>query len=176
MKLPEFKYHPDPLKSKSVKKRAKVCICCNKEVDYIYMGSTYGPEILCEELCPWCIADGSAHKKFDATFSDDHPLVRDGIKQEIIEEVTQRTPGYLSWQQDEWVTHCNDACAFIGDADIEILKTLTPEERGEIFRTNEIDDAGWKDLLSYYEPRGDPAIYHFKCLHCGKNVFNYDCS
>lgn len=176
MDLPKFKYHPDPLKSGAIESCNKVCVCCGKEVDYIYMGSAYGPEDLCEELCPWCIADGSANEKYEATFSDEYPLIKAGIGIDIIEEVTQRTPGYVTWQQEEWATHCNDACAFIGDADIEQLKVLTPKERGEIFLSNEIDDEAWNDLLSYYEPGGDPAIYHFQCIHCGKNVFNYDCS
>ena len=30
------------------------------------------------------------------------------------EEVLFRTPGYVSWQGNNWVAHCSDYCAFIG--------------------------------------------------------------
>lgn len=46
----------------------------------------------------------------------------------------------------------------------------------KIFGSDNIDDDGWLELLNSYEPAGDPAIYHFACIHCNAQLFNYDCS
>lgn len=49
-------------------------------------------------------------------FCDDYPLTEAGIDSAIVDEVTQRTPGFETWQQEVWLTHCNDACAYLVDA------------------------------------------------------------
>jgi len=61
MELPVFKYHRDPLQSGSVAKSPESCRCCGKQRGYIYQGPAYSEEELEKALCPWCIADGSAH-------------------------------------------------------------------------------------------------------------------
>ncbi|MCA8998918.1 MAG: CbrC family protein [Planctomycetaceae bacterium] len=100
MDLPTFRYHPDPLASGAIKKESGICACCGKHADYMYVASAYSSHDLRGKLCPWCIADGSAHDKFDVEFSDSVPLSDDGIPEHIIEEVVQRTPGFISWQQE----------------------------------------------------------------------------
>lgn len=32
----------------------------------------------------------------------------------ILVEVSQRTPGFIGWQQEHWLYHCADAAAFLG--------------------------------------------------------------
>ncbi len=174
--LPEFKYHPDPLKTGSVKRRISKCRCCGEQVPYIYVASVYGKEDLHEKICPWCISNGLAHRKFGAFFADPDPLVKAGLSEDIVSEVTERTPGYMTWQQDIWASHCGDACAFLGDATKVTLKSLAPPQRNLIFDGEDFDEKSWVDFLSYYEPGGTPAIYHFRCLKCKVDVFNYDCS
>jgi uncharacterized protein CbrC (UPF0167 family) len=44
-------------------------------------------------LRPWCIADGSAHRKFDAAFVDTKALA-DGIPTSVAEEISERTRGH----------------------------------------------------------------------------------
>src|SRR5688572_19854803 len=97
--LPEFHYHPDPIATGNVKPSDKTCQGCGQSRGYIYIASVYAIEELNEAICPWCIADGTAAKKFDAMFADSHPLRQAGVTKQIIEEVTRRTPGYVSWQQ-----------------------------------------------------------------------------
>lgn len=74
MVLPVFKYHPDPLSTGSVIESTVVCKCCGQNKGYIYTSSVYAIEELHNEICPWCIADGSAAKKYGATFVDSDPL------------------------------------------------------------------------------------------------------
>jgi uncharacterized protein CbrC (UPF0167 family) len=65
-------------------------------------------------------------------FSDDHPLAQAGVPDEVIEEVARRTPGYNSWQQEVWLSCCDDACQFHGDAarsELQALRVLAAPRR-----------------------------------------------
>lgn len=121
MDLPKFKYHPDPIASGSVVKSDKVCACCNEAKGYIYEGNVYDEEDERDDaICPWCIADDSAHEKFDASFNDAEGLY-DQVPPEVADEVEFRTPGYSGWQQEHWLACCGDAAAFrepVGYAEI----------------------------------------------------------
>src|SRR3954452_7382977 len=120
MNLPTFRYHPDPIATGSIKPSGASCICCAEARGFVYAGPVYSTRNnLDDAICPWCIADGSAAKKFDASFTDaagigggdeDWPEVSAGI----IEEVSLRTPGYNSWQEERWFTCCDDAAAYLG--------------------------------------------------------------
>ena len=69
--LPHFIYHPDPLASGSfVEGEAKLCPSCGKESNVYYALIPYSIEDI-EYLCPMCIANGLAAKKFDAEFIQD---------------------------------------------------------------------------------------------------------
>src|SRR5688572_25633883 len=112
MTLPHFTYHPDPLATGCVEPSSKQCICCQKVRGYIYTGPVYTQEDLSNSLCPWCIADGSAYKKFGAEFTDPAGVGDygswDPVPQAVIDELVQRTPGFSGWQQERWWTHCGD--------------------------------------------------------------------
>jgi len=174
MDLPTFRYHPDPIASESVARCNSHCPRCDKDVQYVYAASIHSEDTPLEEPCPWCIASGEAHRKHGVLFTDPEPLIAAGLPPAVIEEVTQRTPGFSSWQGVRWACHCDDACAFMGDATADALRELSPSARGAIWGTGEISDSDWDELLSMYEPADDPSIYHFKCLHCGQDVFHTD--
>ena len=78
MILPTFKYHPDPLATGSVEKSCTTCACCGKARGFIYTGPVYADEEYDQCICPWCIADGSAHEKMEASFTDDAGIVGGG--------------------------------------------------------------------------------------------------
>ena len=166
--LPKFKYHPDPIATGMINASNDECPCCNKKRGYAYSKMPYCTQDI-ENLCPWCIGDGTAAEKYDATFSDGHPLKRAGISDEITEEVTKRTPGFISWQEDEWLSCCNDACEFHGDISVNELKNLDADTMARFRREHDyMDDEDFASLPEYYEPGGQPAIYKFVCRHCGK--------
>ena len=174
MSLPEFRYHPDPIATGSIKASEATCVCCDQARGYIYTANTYCEEGLEEALCPWCIADGSAAAKFDATFSDANSLLEEGISVEIVEEVTRRTPGFTSWQQEIWQTCCDDACEFHGDATKPSLKALKGKSLEEVLEQMDSDKEEWAEFLKVYEPGGSPAVYHFICRHCKKPKYAVD--
>jgi len=62
-------------------------------------------EELRECLCPWCIADGTAAARFEASFTDIYD-VPDGVGADVIEIIMTRTPGFSGWQQEHWMFHC----------------------------------------------------------------------
>lgn len=173
--LPFFKYHPNPLKTESVKVSDESCICCQKQRGYIYNSSIYTAQKISGSVCPWCISDGSAAEMFDATFSDDYMLLEEGISEEIVNEVTKRTPSYNSWQQEVWLTHCKDVCEFHGDVSEQEIKNLD-EETFQRFRfESEMKEEVLKSIIENY-PFGSACIYKFVCRHCGEVKYHLEFS
>jgi hypothetical protein len=171
--LPSFKYHPDPIQTGSVTLSDTVCVCCEQARGYIYTGPVYAIDELNDELCPWCIADGSAHEKFDASFVDSAGIggygTWDRVSSDIVEEVAFRTPGFRGWQQERWWTHCGDAAEFIGLAGRSEAGELGPEFLDSIRKDARIeDDRFWEDYLKALHISHGPTAYAFKCRQCGK--------
>jgi hypothetical protein len=107
-------------------------------------------------------------------FSDDRPLVQAGVPDEVIKEVTTRTPGYNSWQQETWLCCCNDACEFHGDSPAEELFGLRGDALGEILSDWGWKESNWQQFIRNYQPGGNPAVYKFACRHCGKLKYGVD--
>lgn len=96
-KLPQFRYHPDPLATESFEEGPpEICPCCGKESTIYYSSFPYSVEDV-EHLCPECIASGEAAKKFDAEFVQDAEWEGE-VDVAKSKELFERTPGYLSWQ------------------------------------------------------------------------------
>jgi uncharacterized protein CbrC (UPF0167 family) len=66
--LPDFRYHPDPLGSGSVIASAESCDACGQARGYVYDGPVYAEDDQWV-FCPWCIADGTAARRYDAEFT-----------------------------------------------------------------------------------------------------------
>ncbi len=160
-----FKYHPNILENSIVSTgKTSTCDCCKKDID-VYLTSMYSAQKV-DCICLECVANGSAAEKFDGQFVQDAETseVDDSKK---TKELFERTPGYSSWQGENWLACCNDYCAFIGDTDIENLKFLgvdssVVEECAEQYGMDK-DDMGYMSL------------YLFQCLHCGGYKLNADC-
>ena len=174
MDLPVFKYHPDPIKTGAIEKTDNPCECCGRVTGYSAVSTIYSIEEV-ETICPWCISDGSAAKKFNGEFSDSHPLLSNGIDKSIVEEVCERTPSFISWQQERWLSHCNDACEFHGDAEKSDLESLSGEDLNTFLAEEYIKKEHWPHIVKNYTLGGSLAIYKFKCRHCGKSLFYTDC-
>jgi len=93
----------------------------------------------------------------------------------------RRTPQFITWQQELWLTHCEDFMIYMG--------TWTPDD----FYANSEDSDGrklfmemtdveynnlWDDCLENGQAKLEewhPTYYVFKCAHCGKLRGNWDC-
>lgn len=174
--LPHFRYHPDPVATGAVIASDKRCLCCELSRGYIYMGSVYSTNDLDDALCPWCIADGSAASKLDASFGELSGKHRAAVPEAVASEVNLRTPGYVSWQGEFWLSHCGDACEFHGDASPEDVAAATAETKKAWSEEYEQDEAGWLSATAGYRPAGNPALYKFVCRHCRQVLFGWDFS
>lgn len=179
-KLPVFKYHPDPVATGSVAASKLKCVCCGKARGFIYTGPVYAIEDYNEKICPWCIADGSAHEKFDASFTDDAGVggggTWDEVSEEVIEEVAFRTPGFSGWQQEQWWTHCGDAGQFLGRAGHKELTKFGAQAIDAIRESTAIDDEDeWNEFFSALDKEGSPTAYIFRCAKCGRLGGYQDC-
>jgi uncharacterized protein CbrC (UPF0167 family) len=166
--LPHFRYHPDPLGTGSVEESAATCECCGLARGFAYAGPVYGDAV----ICPWCIADGRAARQLGAEFTDVGADVPDEVPPPVLEEVSWRTPGFTSFQQDHWLYHCADACAFLGRAGFAQLS----EHAGALESLRaDLDGLGWDDdeidaFLDALDADGSACAYLFRCVHCGTHL------
>jgi uncharacterized protein CbrC (UPF0167 family) len=154
------------------------CRCCGKARGFIYTGPVYAVEELNDELCPWCISDGSAATQFDAGFTDVGWGVPADVPRAVLDEVAKRTPGFAGWQQEHWLYHCADAAAFLGRVGHRELREH-PEALDMIRHEN--SGFGWSDeevesYLSALHADGDATAYLFRCLRCDRYLAYADMS
>ena len=175
--FPQFTHHPDPIATGAVAASDVTCACCEKKRAFAYTRSPYCVAVdLDGAICPWCIADGSAAKKYDATFVQGIEHVSTGrhnlllrVKQASINEVLTRTPGYVSWQGETWLSHCADAMEYHGDLTSEDLLTLSESARILFTKENEWlvpEVYSWQELVDSCQPGESLALYKFVCRHC----------
>jgi uncharacterized protein CbrC (UPF0167 family) len=180
MELPKFKYHPDPIATGSIVASDKTCKCCGQTRGYIYEGTIFAEGDLESAICPWCIADGAAHSKFDATFVDEDAIGDygkwDEVSESVKREVAHQTPTFIGWQDIVWWTHCGDAAAFLGMAGAEGVVAYGPElaERLRIHSGFE-DNEEWQEFLAGLDKEESPTAYVFRCLHCEAVGGYWDC-
>jgi uncharacterized protein CbrC (UPF0167 family) len=172
--LPVFKYHPDPLATGSVVASGTECECCGESRGYIYVGPVYAENEYDDCICPWCIADGSAHEKFEASFSDESGIGGDTgawcpVAEQVIEEVAYRTPGFNGWQQEQWWTHCDDAAEFLGLAGKHELAGFGPQAVAAIRAgSGAANEAEWQRFFDSLDRDNSPTAYVFRCRKCGE--------
>jgi uncharacterized protein CbrC (UPF0167 family) len=196
--LPYFKYHPHPVETGAFLTGDTVtCDCCGTETAIYYEGPFYSARDV-GALCPWCIADGKAAAKFAGEFTDwasvegvspapgavichsdwlASPDVGAAIgadmNAEVLEELTRRTPGYCGWQQERWLAHCGEPCAFAGYVGWdEIADKLADFADLEA----DCDEFGLEqgDLPKCLSIDGSCRGYLFQCLHCQKYRLYFD--
>jgi uncharacterized protein CbrC (UPF0167 family) len=168
MNLPAFRYHPDPIGSGSVVPSDATCECCDEARGFVYDGPVYS-EVDVEAICPWCIASGDAHERFDASFVDSEAF-GDGAPDAAIVEIVERTPGFSAWQGERWPVCCGDATAFLTPAGIAEIRETHGAMEGAVLShiIHELQVSGGAALRTLESLRSDqsPTAFLFQCLHC----------
>ena len=92
------------------------------------------------------------------------------------EELFHRTPGYVSWQGENWLACCDDYCAYLGAVGIKELETMGIKE--EALRDYAAQEITYPmDVVEQYLRKdGDLCGYLFRCLHCGRYRLYVDAS
>lgn len=171
--LPIFKYFPDPISSGAVGVSTETCQCCNQKRGYICPVGIYSAQDV-EFICPWCVHDGSAAKKFNGDFHTEDCMNDNNLKPEILNEVCERTPRFPTWNFESWIAHCNDACEFHGDATKEDIDNISQKSLDVSLDYNGFDKDDWLYLTKEYEPGSSPSIYKFKCRDCSLFIYWID--
>jgi uncharacterized protein CbrC (UPF0167 family) len=173
--LPKFRYSPNCYENGIFKKaevgESVICECCEKPTEYYHAGMYAVADV--GNLCPDCIASGAAAKKYGGGFVQYAEELVDGEDKEA--ELFERTPGYVSWQGEYWLAHCNDYCAFIGDVGMQELRDMgiAEETLADYAAMNEYSV---EVVQEYMRKAGDTAGYLFRCLHCGRHRLWVDAS
>lgn len=165
-KLPKFKYHPNLYHTQIVVFGKGICNCCKKKTE-AYIESMYAEEET-DCICLDCVADGKAASMFDGQFVQDADVIDN---EEATDELFHRTPGYFSWQGENWKACCNDYCAYIAGLDEKDFLDSTIREQlksGEIINDTDMTVEDIINGASYI--RG----YLFKCLHCNRQYLRVD--
>jgi uncharacterized protein CbrC (UPF0167 family) len=172
--LPRFRYHPDPVATGSIQADDRACICCAEVRGFSYVPVLPIPhQEDGDTVCPWCIADGTAHRRFGAAFVDPDAVGGygdwDTVPAAVVEEIAHRTPAFTSWQTGRWWTHCGDGAAFIGvagAADVAAHGPITVDHlRSDLGWP---DDAGFRAYIDALDADGQPTAYLFRCLVCAE--------
>ncbi|MDF9807239.1 uncharacterized protein CbrC (UPF0167 family) [Streptomyces sp. HB372] len=126
-------------------------------------------------FCPWCIADGSAAERFAGEFADSVGL--DGVSEDVVHEVTRRTPGFRAWQDPHWLVHCQTAAAFVGEVGYAEL-AARPDALAQL--QTEMRLHGWRDeaqLEQFLTHLGESATAMlFRCTVCRAHLAYVDAS
>ena len=171
--LPTFRYYLDPVADETVEEAPAECAACGRRRGFLVTWTAYGVGVPDDaQFCPWCVADGNAHRRYGVTFNE----VETGASQEAADEVAQRTPGILTWQDWAWPTHCGDVAVYLG------------QPTGEELRANaEAYDALLADIRQFEWGRdedyvrdfvhglgGSHVAYLFECPRCSKQLVRWD--
>jgi uncharacterized protein len=176
--VPTFRYHPDPVGTRTVVADDIVCGVCEQPRGWSYIGPYYTPDLHYEAgdpLCPWCIADGRAARIWQATFiapTDLSAQARADMTTDALAELESRTPAYNCLQQERWLDHDGEAAAYQGEIGADEYVALPAAAQAAV-RVAAGDDPRrpLADDDAVLELRADgngPAVYLFRCLHCGR--------
>jgi uncharacterized protein len=175
--LPHFRYHPDPVDTGSVAASDAACARCGQRRGFIYTGPVYAEDDFEDAICPWCIADGTAHKSLGAEFVDSEAFAAD-TPDAVVTEIVERTPGFAAWQAEEWPFCCGDAAAFLGPLGIAEIRARHRELEGfvlsQIIYDLRISGGAATRLLESLRRDASPTAYLFKCLHCEEPQVHVD--
>jgi uncharacterized protein CbrC (UPF0167 family) len=168
--LPSFKYHPDPLATGAIRAAQTTCPVCGQTRPYVYTGPFYAIADV-EGFCPWCIKDGSAATRYDGVFQD--PASCEEAVPASLDEVIHRTPGYAGWQQEVWLSHHDECCAFIGYVGWPEIQSLADELAEDLERLTA--DYGFSRAeLERWRTGGSVQGYLFRCVVCGTHRLTAD--
>ena len=169
--LPTFKYHPDPVATGSFVQLSRECAACHLIRGWTYTGPVYGQFDDQPVICPWCIADGTAHRLLGVEFVDPPGVGGygdwDSVPQTVLEEICFRTPSFNGWQQERWYTHCNDAAEFSGAVGVTELRGLDPAAYAAIAKESGFIGKELADYMASLDRDNGPTAYLFRCGSCG---------
>ncbi|MBO9699874.1 MAG: CbrC family protein [Sporocytophaga sp.] len=174
-----------------------ICSICNKESNECFsleytLTDKFSQEETADKVgCSDCLKKGEFEFWHDTEYGmlDENGLKKvykhnmanpPSVDNKILVEL-RRTPQIVTWQQELWLTHCNDFMVYKG--------TWTPEDFNKYSKNSdgrqlflEMTDDEWNHLWDESLEEGEVELkewyatyYVFECSHCGKLRGNWDC-
>lgn len=167
--LPVFRFHPDPVRSGSVERATTACLACGQMRGFVYVAGCYASRDLDRALCPWCIADGTAHARFAVVFHElDLPLATPPA---VVAEIEQRTPGFATLNPFDWPACCGLPMAYREPAGIAEIRCRHPAVEPQLLDAIAIRFScgrrAARRLMQALARDGDPCAHVFSCIVCG---------
>ena len=160
-----FRYHPDPLKTGAFSRGEVICDCCASPTSIFYSGPAYG-ELDDIVLCPGCIASGRAAETYNIVFTVPDCCDDIGDPDKLV-ELCFKTPGYAGIQQEHWLSHCGEYCAYLGQVSHEQMKGNLLSEVAQTWLER-------PQTWSFNHVLGSLGLQYeghlFRCLVCGKHL------
>lgn len=169
MKLPGFRYHPDPIATGSIVPSDRPCVCCGQARGFVYALTPFGEgDYEPESICPWCIADGRAAADLDASFVSGELIDEQPVPPAALRELCLRTPGFATWQGDgRWMACCGDLGELLGPAGHAELIGPWSAAVAAVQRESGFSGVGWDDYFRSLSRDRSPTAYLFRCRRCG---------
>jgi uncharacterized protein CbrC (UPF0167 family) len=166
--LPAFRFHPDPVQSGSIERSPAACRACGRARGWIYVAGCYAEAELDRALCPWCIADGTAHAKFDVTFHD--LTLPEDADPEVVQEIEERTPGFANFNPFDWPSCCGAPMVYHEPAGIAEVRArypqLEPVLTASIGSELGLAGAAARRFLESLQRDSDPCVHVFAFPRC----------
>jgi uncharacterized protein CbrC (UPF0167 family) len=177
--FPLFRYHPFPVYTKAIEPQPITCPACGLASDYSYSFTahptdedTEGAEERDVRVCPWCLHDGRAARRYPGVAFNDPPPAAD-IGDAARDELAYRTPSYVGFQEREWPVHHGDYCAFIGYVGWREIAPYAAELAVDLARLRR--QLGWrKPELESWVNGASVQGYLFRCTTCGIHRLTFD--
>lgn len=159
--LPIFPYFADPIANGCIIAKNAECICCEKNKSYFYVGPIYSTHSV-DEVCAWCVSDGTAAAKFSANFNDVYNWPPT-VPRDVVDLISSRTPGYETWQGNRWLFSNSDALVFVGEVDGKALLVAKNTAKISACRAALSDWQFHEDFdLANVKIGGQPSVYLFR--------------
>ncbi len=175
--FPMFRYHPFPVYTKAIKPWPITCPVCGQASEYSYAFVTYPTDEEDDEeqevqICPWCLHDGAAARQYPHISFNDPPVAPD-VDEAARDELAHRTPRYASFQEQEWLVHHGDYCAFVGYVGWREIAAFAGELTNDLARLRR--RLGWrKPELESWVNGASVQGYLFRCTTCGVHQLTFD--
>lgn len=169
---PTFKYMKDPIRSGMVDvlDKNQPCACCKKPTN-VAVELEFGDDY--EHVCLFCIKDGNYHKVTNQSINDKDNIIPSDKKvsnPQFNFEFENCTPSFASWQDNYWLTHCDDYCEFISQVYWDDIVKLGDHVVGQVItdylNQNNGLNISVEQLKEQLVEDGPIAGYLFRCVGC----------
>ena len=118
--LPLFLFYPGAYTDGVFERTAAACVVCRQARGWGYASAHYGAAPP-QHPCPWCVGDGRAAALADCALGALNEVAGD-TDEALREEIANRTPAPLNWQDMTWPVHGGAPMIYEGRIDYQQVR------------------------------------------------------